>query len=101
MRRHELTVNLLLAFGPFAVGLAALVLLTTMLTILLSLACFVTGLVLLVYAKYNLFQRGIWVSFGTAQMHVTASKAYLQAYGFIVIGVATTLIAQLTFYGAR
>ena len=100
MRRLELAANLLFVFGPFATGMLILILLMPWLTILASLACFGIGLAVLVYARCDLFKRGVWFSFGPSHMNTASRKAYCQAYSFIVVAVALNLISQLTLYSS-
>ena len=98
MRRLELAANLLFVLGPYAIGMLILIFLMPSLTMLASLTSFGIGLSLLVCAKYDLFKRGIWFSFGSSRRNTASRNAYHQAYVLIAVGVALNLIALLTLH---
>ncbi|MCA9191530.1 MAG: hypothetical protein KDB03_07205 [Planctomycetales bacterium] len=99
MRRPEF--NLLFVFGPMLLWLLMLILFAPMIALSGSFICYVAGMVLLAYAKSEMFLRGTWFSFGPSNLTRNGRAAYRQAYELIGAGTALNLIAQLMFFVLR
>ena len=91
MRKAELAINLAL-LSPIIVGILLGCLFSTPLNIGLVCLCYAIGLAALVRAKWSLFRRGVWVSFGPSRLAPEMRRVYWTGYAFVVIGAFLNIV---------
>ena len=88
MRRGELAGNLIL---PGLAVLGACVV-STPLNIGIVCLCYTFGVAAMIKAKWPLFQRGVWTSFGPSRLSPQRRRIYWTGYALIAIGIVLNLM---------
>ena len=92
------TANMLFVLGPFIAAGLFLILLSPFLINSIIAGCYVLGLLLLIMAKWPLFRKNVWFSFGPQKLDSSNRKIYFQAYKILSAGVIVNIIALLTLH---
>ena len=95
MGQREALANAVILFAPLAIGLVLTFFTLNAFAAPLGFAWFtlglyVTGLALFLLAKVSLLRRGVWVSFGSAEMSAWNRRAYRAGYTLMVLGCLAT-----------
>ena len=90
------TANMIFVLGPFIAAGLFLILISPFLMHSIIAGCYVLGLSLLIVAKWPLFRKNVWISFGPQKLDAANRKIYFQAYKVLSAGVIINVIAFFT-----